>query len=126
MAVSLARQSIFLAARTQQKQEELKVQQQGVREWIEEMVGLDIEADEFLDALQDGVVLCSIANAISPGSIPKVHPAPKLAFKQIENITSFINACKRFGLAPAVLFDPQELQAKKKCKPCFNLFTCII
>jgi len=112
--MSLARQSIFFAARTQQKQEELKIQQQGVREWIEEMVGLDIEPEDFIDGLIDGVVLCSIANAIKPGTIAKVHPAPKTAFKQIENVTNFITACKRFGLATAVLFDPQDFVEKKK------------
>jgi len=87
------------------------------------LIGLDIEAEEFLDALQDGVVLCSIANAICPGSVPKVHPAPKLAFKQLENITNFINACKRFGLVPTVLFDPQELSAKRNVSP---VLTCLL
>ncbi len=42
-----------------------------MREWLYEMVGLDVGVNLF-EALSDGVVLCSIANTIRPGIVPKV------------------------------------------------------
>jgi transgelin len=44
-----------------------------------------------------------VMNKIKPGSV-KAHPNARLAFKQMENIGLFLNACRAFGLADTELF----------------------
>lgn len=42
-------------------------------------------------------VLCHFLNAIQPGTVKKVETS-NLAFKQMENISSFIKACRAMGV----------------------------
>jgi hypothetical protein len=80
------------------------------------MIGIDV-GESLFDALSDGVILCSICNTLRPGIVPKVlqyffpplilqmqrisppvqvNPAPKIAFKKMENINNFLKACQRY------------------------------
>lgn len=54
-------------------------------------------------ALQDGVVLCHLANHVRPRSVASIHvpsPAvPKLTIaRQRRNIDNFVDACRRLGV----------------------------
>ena len=50
------------------------------------------------EALKSGVVLCNLANALKPGCVAKVNDS-KMAFKQMENINNFLDACHNaFGM----------------------------
>jgi hypothetical protein len=44
--------------------------------WLEEITQLKVEPD-FLTGLKNGVVLCTLMNAISPNTIPKFASRPK-------------------------------------------------
>lgn len=57
--------------------------------WIEEITGLQV-GNDFLGGLKTGVVLCTLINKISPGSIPKFAAKPK---HYLEHKVFFLNSC---------------------------------
>ena len=59
--------------------------------------------DDLSSALQDGVVLCHLANHVRPRSVASIHvpsPAvPKLTVAKCRrNVENFIEACRRIGV----------------------------
>lgn len=44
-----------------------------------------------------------------PKAITKINPAPKEAFKKMENVDKFLGGCRQLGLAPKFLFAPTDL-----------------
>eukprot|EP00047_Mylnosiga_fluctuans_P003769 m.230841 g.230841 ORF g.230841 m.230841 type:complete len:803 (+) comp12124_c0_seq1:82-2490(+) len=61
-------------------------------------------------ALQDGTVLCIVANKISPMCIKSFHQKPEKMFLKIQNINYFLSACtSTFGLKAGDLFQAEEL-----------------
>lgn len=77
------------------------------QEWIESVVGEKFLAS-FGDSLKDGVLLCHLVNKIRPGLIPRIQTSP-MPFKQMENITSFLRACRTIGVAEFDLFETVDL-----------------
>ena len=67
----------------------------------------------FHEWLKDGTVLCSLANAIQPGIVEKVHPSSAPMFKQMENVTSFIRACRSLGVLEKDVFNTVDLYEAK-------------
>ena len=61
------------------------------------------------DALRNGEVLCNMLNLLKPGLVPKVHPSPRMAFRQMENIGWFLEGCKEFGVPSTDLFMTVDL-----------------
>lgn len=65
--------------------------------------------------LQDGRILCSLMNALRPGSCPKVHDPStvKLAAmrknKEMENIGMFLSAVEKYGVGRLDLFQTVDL-----------------
>merc|ERR1711935_639240 len=78
------------------------------REWIENVTNEALSSDDTIEALKDGVALCKLANAIRPGSVKKINTS-KLAFKQMENISSFLSAAKSWGVRAEDLFQTIDL-----------------
>jgi hypothetical protein len=64
-----------------------------VLQWIAAITGQSIDTSgdhqNFISVLKDGTVLCNLANSLQPGSIKKIN-ASAMAFKQMENIQSFL------------------------------------
>ena len=60
------------------------------------------------EKLKDGVVLCKLMNALSPNSVRKINTS-KMAFKQMENIGNFLDACASYGVAKTDLFQTVDL-----------------
>lgn len=92
--------------------------------WIQAVSG-DSRGDEtFGKWLKDGWVLCSVANKIQPGIIPNVNSS-KMPFKQMENVTAFIQACRKLGVlekdvfSTVDLFEAKNLASVQRC--IFNL-----
>uniref|UniRef100_A0AC34FES9 Calponin-homology (CH) domain-containing protein n=1 Tax=Panagrolaimus sp. ES5 TaxID=591445 RepID=A0AC34FES9_9BILA len=68
-------------------------------QWLQNVTGLsDIDTsgnvDEFCSLLKDGKVLCQLANALESGSVKKVNES-KLAFKQMENVSFFLQFAQK-------------------------------
>ncbi|EGD73794.1 hypothetical protein PTSG_05487 [Salpingoeca rosetta] len=78
-----------------------------VRAWIEKKTGEKVEGD-FQAALRDGVILCKLANAIKPGAVAKINQS-SMAFKQMENISNFIEFARGAGISSSDLFQTVAL-----------------
>ena len=90
------------------------------REAAKRDVGLEGQAIGFLEALtgaavsdllrdlKDGLILCNAINAISPKAVRRVNTS-KMPFKQMENISNFIKACRALGVPEYALFTTPDL-----------------
>ena len=82
--------------------------------WIEDVLdeeGLfdDIQGPKAVqEKLKDGIILCRLINALSPGSVKKISTS-KMAFHLMENIGNFLEACGKFGLNTVDLFQTSDL-----------------
>ncbi|KXS12480.1 hypothetical protein M427DRAFT_137190 [Gonapodya prolifera JEL478] len=92
-----------------QREEEAKL-------WIEDRLDEDVFGDgsrTFQEVLKDGIVLCRVANACFPGSVPKIQQS-KMPFKQMENVGSFLNVCETIaGMKKHDLFQTVDLYENK-------------
>lgn len=79
--------------------------------WIEELTGISF-TESFGPQLKNGVMLCELLNAVKPGTIKKVVKS-KLAFKQMENVSHFLTACKGLGVPSGALFETVDLFEQK-------------
>ncbi|KAI3629746.1 hypothetical protein MIR68_011181 [Amoeboaphelidium protococcarum] len=79
-------------------------------DFINQKLGLKLTTgqSEVHKALKDGVVLCQLINALSPGCIQRISTKP-LPFLQIENINNFIDACRSCDVGLNELFEAQDL-----------------
>jgi len=75
--------------------------------WIEALTGVAV-ADDFYGALRTGQVLCQLVNAIKPGTIGKINCTGG-PFKERENISSFLKACRSLGVQEYALFSTDDL-----------------
>ena len=64
-----------------------------VLKWIEDVLGISIQDRDFHNALKSGEILCDLVNRISPKAVPVTHRT-SLAFKQMENISNYLRACR--------------------------------
>ena len=86
------------------------------REWIEDTIREKIEGETLQQALKSGVVLCRLANAIEAG-VCKAPSKMAVPFKQMENISNFIDACVKLGLPVhaaypvAALYEDKDMSA---------------
>jgi len=83
-----------------------------VVEWIEAITKLKQQDASFADWLRSGQVLCALANGIQPGVIKKVSTSP-LPFKQMENITMFMNVARDWGVPESAMFGTVDLFEEK-------------
>lgn len=77
------------------------------QEWIEAVTGEPF-ADEFGEELRNGKRLCVLINAIKPGAVRKVNDS-RMPFKQMENVSNFLKACRAVGVAEYSLFETVDL-----------------
>jgi hypothetical protein len=73
-----------------------KTLEEKMRKWIESKVG-PLAPGSLAAALKDGVALCKLANSIAPDAVKKINTQSNLPFKCMENIQSYLNACKEMG-----------------------------
>ncbi|KAI9998595.1 hypothetical protein PInf_003144 [Phytophthora infestans] len=81
------------------------------QEWIEAVLGEKF-LTSFGDSLKDGVMLCSLMNKIKPGLIPRIQSS-SMPFKQMENVSAFVRACRSIGVAEFDLFETIDLYNQK-------------
>ncbi|KAL6077199.1 Calponin-2 [Balamuthia mandrillaris] len=98
-----------LSAELKQKQEAKYDPQleREARQWIEAATGMSIGSD-FHAGLKNGVILCTLANKIQPGIIPKIN-RNNMPFMQMENIGYFLTAIGQMGVPPNESFMTVDL-----------------
>lgn len=64
------------------------------------------------ESLRDGWQLALLANALRPGAVRRVHNSIQPA-KHVQNLASFLIACRRMGVSRALLFDIEDLYANR-------------
>mmetsp|Transcript_796 Transcript_796/g.1690 ORF Transcript_796/g.1690 Transcript_796/m.1690 type:complete len:474 (-) Transcript_796:560-1981(-) len=79
--------------------------------WLAEVTEVGF-TESFADSLKNGQMLCILINRIKPGTIKKVETS-KMPFKQMENISNFLKACRVLGVAEHDLFETVDLFEQK-------------
>jgi len=84
--------------------------QKAARNWIEQVIGEDMDKDNLQLWLKDGTILCKLVNTIvKKKKVKKVHKAGSMAFMQRENIVSYIKCCKANGMDDGDCFVTKDL-----------------
>ncbi|XP_067297150.1 growth arrest-specific protein 2 isoform X2 [Pseudorasbora parva] len=94
--------------------------------WINRMLGLDITVDNFMDRLDNGVVLCQLAEALQekmilannckPFTKRVIRWRPDAAsgsFFARDNTANFLYWCRKVGVEPSHLFESEDLVLQK-------------
>ena len=80
--------------------------------WIESVTTESFGSVPFAEKLKSGELLCRFINSIKPGTIPKINNS-SMPFKQMENISSFLRACRSLGVAEFDVFETLDLYEEK-------------
>ncbi len=78
------------------------------QDWLVKLVGEPFPSGSFHEGLKDGAYLCKAINVLKPGSVKKINQS-KMAFKQMENIGSFLSAAGDYGLPKSDSFQTVDL-----------------
>ena len=81
------------------------------RGWISSVLGEKVEGP-IAEALKDGVILFRLAKALDPLSMkgkPYTGGQPWSKFKEMENVTAFIQFCRRIGVPDFENFNTVDL-----------------
>eukprot|EP00747_Dinoflagellata_sp_TGD_P216602 gnl/TRDRNA2_/TRDRNA2_89124_c0_seq2.p1 gnl/TRDRNA2_/TRDRNA2_89124_c0~~gnl/TRDRNA2_/TRDRNA2_89124_c0_seq2.p1 ORF type:complete len:276 (+),score=39.38 gnl/TRDRNA2_/TRDRNA2_89124_c0_seq2:50-877(+) len=91
-----------------------------VKNWVEIVSGENKGSDQStMEWLKDGQVLCRLANKLEPRICPRVN-TQQLPFKQMENVTAFIHACRKLGVMEKDVFSTVDLFEGKSEKAVIN------
>jgi len=96
-----------LKAKNDRKYAEKKGDEEDAARWIQEITGHQVLGD-FVGTLRSGQVLCQLINCIRPHTIKVINP-PGKPFKERENISKFIQACRELGVKEYGLFSTDDL-----------------
>lgn len=80
--------------------------------WVEQITGSTRGDRSFAEWLKSGQVLCELANCIRPGIVKKINES-QMPFKQMENITFFMNAARELGVPESSMFGTPDLYEEK-------------
>jgi len=86
-----------------------------VRDWLEEVSGEKSGEEDLADWLHDGQLLCKVANTLQSGICPRINTSV-MPFKQMENVSAFIQACRKLGVLEKDVFSTVDLYEKKNMK----------
>ena len=85
-----------------------------VCKWIGQIIGRTKPSNESAASwMKSGDVLCTLMNTIRPGTIKKYNVNTTSKFKQMENITLFLRACREVGMLEKDLFSTIDLFESK-------------
>jgi len=87
------------------------------KEWLEALSGIAFPpSGDLWEATKDGNLLCVAVNRIRPNAIGKINK-PGAPFKEMENLTNFVSACKTLGVRESDTFRPPDLYEKRVSYP---------
>ncbi|XP_051014107.1 GAS2-like protein 2 [Acomys russatus] len=115
----------------------LEAMKEDLAEWLRDLYGLDIDAANFLQVLETGLVLCQHANMVTEAALAFLAEAPDRAqkipmpqagvvcngaaqpgtFQARDNISNFIQWCrKEMGIQEVLMFETEDLVLRKNVK----------
>lgn len=80
--------------------------------WIFAVLGEKVPSGNYEDILKDGVVLCKLANKMTPGSVKKIQERGT-NFQLMENVQRFQAFVKKYGLPEEEIFQTADLFEKR-------------
>ncbi|XP_038184872.1 GAS2-like protein 2 [Arvicola amphibius] len=122
----------------------LEAMKEDLAEWLRDLYGLDIDAANFLQVLETGLVLCRHANTITEAALAFLAEAPDRAqkipmpqagvfcngtaqpgtFQARDNISNFIHWCrKEMGIQEVLMFETEDLVLRKNVK---SVLLCLL
>lgn len=120
--LKLERQQSMDVIRKQNSILEAKQKNETVRTWLASLIDFPLASEDLYECIKDGIVLCTAMNSIKPNCIKKFHKNPKMAALQIENIETFLRACKEhLGFKDVALFRTNELFEKENMNKVVNV-----
>ena len=81
------------------------------QQWIESLTHQRFPST-FAASLKNGQLLCQLINAIKPGTIARIESS-NMPFKQMENISAYLRACRTLGVLEYELFETVDLFEEK-------------
>mmetsp|Transcript_64272 Transcript_64272/g.119448 ORF Transcript_64272/g.119448 Transcript_64272/m.119448 type:complete len:298 (-) Transcript_64272:159-1052(-) len=94
--------------------------EEDVTRWIEAVSGeKKPDGKSLFEWCKDGQVLCRTANKLQPGLCPRINKST-MPFQQMENVTAFIQACRKLGVLEKDLFSTVDLYEGKNMKSVCN------
>merc|ERR1719387_2648779 len=87
--------------------------------WIEKVSGERKGGQDLMDWLKDGQVLCRTANKIQADICPRIN-TQAMPFKQMENVTAFIQAARKLGVMEKDVFSTVDLYEAKNPQSVMN------
>ncbi|XP_055475771.1 GAS2-like protein 2 isoform X1 [Psammomys obesus] len=115
----------------------LEAMKEDLAEWLQDLYGLDIDAANFLQVLETGLVLCRHANTVTEAALAFLAESPDRAqkiplpqagvfcngaaqpgtFQARDNISNFIQWCrKEMGIQEVLMFETEDLVLRKNVK----------
>ncbi|CAH6775808.1 GAS2-like protein 2 [Phodopus roborovskii] len=122
----------------------LEAMKEDLAEWLRDLYGLDIDATNFLQVLETGLVLCRHANTVTEAALAFLAEAPDRAqkipmpqagvfcngaaqpgtFQARDNISNFIQWCrKEMGIQEVLMFETEDLVLRKNVK---SVLLCLL
>ncbi|XP_048222435.1 GAS2-like protein 2 [Perognathus longimembris pacificus] len=122
----------------------LEAMKEDLAEWLQELYGLNIDAANFLQVLETGLVLCRHANTVTEAALAFLAEAPARAqripmprtgvscngaarpgsFQARDNVSNFIQWCrKEMGIQEVLMFETEDLVLRKNVK---NVVLCLL
>jgi len=81
--------------------------------WIEAIVGEPFShPGDYAESLKDGIMICKLANKLTPGSVKKINTNKGQSFKLRENIEQFQKFAKNYGVPEVDVFQVVDLFEK--------------
>ncbi|XP_004643039.1 GAS2-like protein 2 [Octodon degus] len=126
------------------REQYLEAMKEDLAEWLRELYGLDIDAANFLQVLETGLVLCQHANMVTEAALAFLAEAPAQAqripmpqsgvscnraaqpgtFQARDNVSNFIRWCrKEMGIQEVLMFETEDLVLRKNVK---NVVLCLL
>jgi len=94
-------------------------------EWVraitDEPINVSGDTDNFYETLKDGTLLCRLVNCLKSGSVTKVNQS-QMAFKCMENISSFLAVASELGVPPHESFQTVDLWERQNLN---SVVTCL-
>lgn len=86
--------------------------------WMEAVTGEPFINDDLWETTKSGVYLCKLINKVKPGTVKKYSKiGSNLAFKCMENITLYLEGCKKLGMRDGNCFRSPDLYEKRVSYP---------